>query len=154
MAETSSVASHVLKPCDKVDGAPANGIELQSRIAAFSHQSLADSIAKCLAEVSDLNSDLGSRLSELVGDLISGSQSTSSLSVFVQALFRFAVHDSCSRISICVASRTHSHTELCLQRRMQSGSNLSWMMPAYSQQHLKYRVPTPSAIRSAQIFRK
>lgn len=71
MAETSSVASHVLKPCDTVDATPSNGIDLQSKIAAFSNQTLADDVAKCLAEVTTIDSQLGSRLSGLLGDLIS-----------------------------------------------------------------------------------
>lgn len=71
MAESSATASHVLKPCDQAGAATSNGIDLQSKIAEFSNQSLADNLAKCLTEVTAINRDLGNRLYGLVGDLVS-----------------------------------------------------------------------------------
>lgn len=84
MTETATAADNGIKPNDKLDDAPSNGIDLRSRIAAFSSEPIAEKLAKCLTEVTSLNKDLGSRLSGLVEELML-SQSSKEQGAFLSA---------------------------------------------------------------------
>jgi hypothetical protein len=70
MEQPNAIANHVPKPCDEAAAAPSNGIDLRSKIAEFANESLANSLAKCLTEVGEVNKDLGIRLSQLVQQLV------------------------------------------------------------------------------------